>query len=450
MPNSIPDPFGPELAAIQRRRAMAQALQQQALSPAQTQTVGGIAMRQSPLSALTPIVQALAAKRGMEKADEAERDVTGKIQARRGADLSLLANALGGRPAAPGGLQEDASGNVTQTDPVKALSASQTLQQALPMIQDPQLQQFGLQAALSMQPKKPEAFTLKPGDVRYDETGNPIAFGDTKDPGSMAVTPTTILGPDGKSQIVDARTGKVIGTPPTEKPTTPYFSPVSTPQGVMAFDARTGGMVPVKVGGTPVTKAADSPDLQGKLAEAKAGGKERGEAQATAQIDLPRVMSNASNSLQLIDQMIGSEDGKVKPHPGFETSVGMGWGRLTKHVPGTDAAGFQALLDQVKGGAFLQAFESLKGAGQITEVEGRKGTDAITRMREAQSEKEFVKAAREFQGVIRGGVQRAQQKASGSTSYSGPERRVPAVGTITDGYRFKGGNPADRDSWEAL
>jgi hypothetical protein len=59
----------------------------------------------------------------------------------------------------------------------------------------------------------------------------------------------------------------------------------------------------------------------------------------------------------------------------------------------------------------LQAYETLRGTGQITEIEGAKATSAITRMRLAQSEKDFVQAAREFQDVIRRGVDRARSKA---------------------------------------
>jgi hypothetical protein len=84
-------------------------------------------------------------------------------------------------------------------------------------------------------------------------------------------------------------------------------------------------------------------------------------------------------------------------------------------VPGTDASDFQARFDQVKGNAFLQAFETLKGGGSITNVEGDKGTAALNRMGLAQSEKEFVQAAREFQDVVRTGVARAKKLTGSST-----------------------------------
>jgi hypothetical protein len=56
---------------------------------------------------------------------------------------------------------------------------------------------------------------------------------------------------------------------------------------------------------------------------------------------------------------------------------------------------------QIEGKTFLEAFESLRGGGAITEVEGAKGQQAISRMNKAQSEVEYIKAARELQDVVR-------------------------------------------------
>ena len=65
-------------------------------------------------------------------------------------------------------------------------------------------------------------------------------------------------------------------------------------------------------------------------------------------------------------------------------------------------------MDQLKGSAFLQAFEILKGGGQITEVEGKKATDAINRMSISTSENEFRQAAQDFLSI----VDRAEQNAT--------------------------------------
>lgn len=393
---------------IQRRMKLADALQGQGMQPLPAQRVP-----YHPLQGLAKLANAYVGKEQSDKAQELARALGEGQQQRRSADAGLLANALQGRQAQPAGLDEDVAGNVTQNPGLPAQTPVQSLGQAIPMMGDPQMQQIALQTMAAHLPKRPEPFTLAPGAQRYDEGGKLIASAGPKtEPFSLAAGATR-YGPDGKP---------IVTAPEKTTPEKPYYTPLQTGQGVMSFNARTGGMEPVQVGGAPVIGSASDPTLQRNLAGAKTEGKERAEAQVAGEIDLPRVTNNANNSLKLIDQMIGSEDGKTKEHPGFRTSVGMGFGPMTKRIPGTDAAGFHTLLDQVKGGAFLEAFNSLKGGGQITEVEGKKATDAITRMSTAQSESEFVRAAREYQQVIKTGVQRAQQKAVGSP-YAGPERR---------------------------
>jgi hypothetical protein len=165
-------------------------------------------------------------------------------------------------------------------------------------------------------------------------------------------------------------------------------------------------------------------ELQSRAEQMKAAAKFKGEALARAEMDLPGAITRADTAIDLIDQMVGrppekDASGKVKkegtrPHPGFRAAVGAGIGE--RFIPGTDAAGFQALYDQVTGGAFLQAYETLKGTGQITEIEGKKATAAITRMNLAQNEKEFIAAAREFQSAIRTGVKNARAKAGKPTA----------------------------------
>lgn len=67
------------------------------------------------------------------------------------------------------------------------------------------------------------------------------------------------------------------------------------------------------------------------------------------------------------------------------------------NVGGTSAAGGQAKIDQLRGKAFLEAFESLKGGGSITEKEGEAATAAKIRLGQAQSEKDFLKALNDFE-----------------------------------------------------
>jgi hypothetical protein len=107
--------------------------------------------------------------------------------------------------------------------------------------------------------------------------------------------------------------------------------------------------------------------------------------------------------------------GKIKPHAGFENAVGMpsylGAQSLAGFLPATDTTNFKERLEQIKGETFLQAFNTLKGAGQITEVEGTKATAALNRMSKSLSEVEFVKAAREFEENIQKGMEMARKRA---------------------------------------
>lgn len=189
-------------------------------------------------------------------------------------------------------------------------------------------------------------------------------------------------------------------------------------------------------------RLAKDPVFQQQMAAAKATGEAIAKNDVAAKQALPGVISNAQDAVNLIDQMVGKQEvrdksGKViqagtAAHPGFQDTVGATWKPGFRFVPGTNAADFQALFDQVKGSAFLEAFNVLKGAGAITEKEGEKATAARTRMSTAQSENEFVNAAREYQDVIRRGVEVMQKKASGGAAPAMPA--APAAG----GAKFLG------------
>jgi len=176
--------------------------------------------------------------------------------------------------------------------------------------------------------------------------------------------------------------------------------------------------------------------------QAMAGAKARGEAIAKGDVAavqaLPKILDRANRSLALIDELVGKQEVRDKngkliqqstaPHPGFNSAVGFGLGE--RFVPGTSASDFQSRFEEIKGGAFLEAFESLKGAGSISEKEGEKATTAITRMSLAQSEKEFVAAARDLQDVVRKATVNAQNRASQAGA-------MPNVDALVDKYKTK-------------
>jgi len=171
------------------------------------------------------------------------------------------------------------------------------------------------------------------------------------------------------------------------------------------------------------------PEFQRRMAAAKAEGEATAKGDVAARQALPKIIDRADEGIRLIDELVGRAEvrdssGRVvqaatAPHPGFKNAVGTTWLPGLRFVPGTDEADFMERFDQIKSSAFLEAFENLKGGGSITEKEGEKGTAAINRMAIAQSEKEFVAAARDFQDVIRKGAERARARVSNAPAPAG-------------------------------
>lgn len=151
-------------------------------------------------------------------------------------------------------------------------------------------------------------------------------------------------------------------------------------------------------------------------------GKKRAETVEQAQVDLPGAIAQTKQTVKLIDDLVA--------HPGFSTTVGakgptgalasFGYG-----IPGTDAQDFKVRLDQLKGQAFLQAYQTLKGGGSISNAEDTKATQAMNRMQTSQSEVEFKRAAQEFKDVLQAGLSRAEQKAANNISSGWSIRAIP-------------------------
>ena len=158
--------------------------------------------------------------------------------------------------------------------------------------------------------------------------------------------------------------------------------------------------------------AISTPEEVGSNAATINTVKDNEEFRAQAQRDLPQTIENATRSLEAIDGLLKS--------PGFDSRYGMT--SVVPAIPGTEMANTQAFIDQIGGQAFLEAFESLKGGGQITEIEGQKATAAITRLGTQGIQPEAAReAAKELQGIIIRGIERARAEASGSYAPQGAE-----------------------------
>ena len=155
---------------------------------------------------------------------------------------------------------------------------------------------------------------------------------------------------------------------------------------------------------------------------------------ATADANRTKLVEQAKADVKPTDSRLNSIAGakdmlsvinRLQSHPGRDTATGVS-GMLDprNYFPGTDAKDFHVALDQLKGKTFLQAFESLKGAGAITENEGVKASNAMARLNTAQSDRAFNEALSELHGIVSGSL--ARQEASAGRNGVQAESPQPA------------------------
>lgn len=208
--------------------------------------------------------------------------------------------------------------------------------------------------------------------------------------GGASLNPVYGVGPDGKPAMVQTtKTGQAIQT---KLPDGFQISkdPIRVDLGthIQLIDPQTRQPI-----GNPIQK-----DLAGAERE-KVIGEESGK----GQVALPQVMATAGQTLKAIED--------VRTHPG------RGWGTgalgTVPGIPGTSQRGFITALDQLKGKTFLEAFNSLRGGGAITEAEGAKATNAMARLDRAQNDTDFEAGLNDLRDVVKAGMLRAQAKARG-------------------------------------
>ncbi|MGQ9371952.1 lytic transglycosylase domain-containing protein [Azospirillum sp. ST 5-10] len=191
-----------------------------------------------------------------------------------------------------------------------------------------------------------------------------------------------------------------------------------------------------------------SGNLTGTLAKDLAGAerdKKVGQAEGERIADAPNVALQADRMLASIDGVLGN--------PVLEKSTGMlAW---TSALPGTEMYDFGQQVQQLQGQAFLQAFDTLRGGGQITEVEGKKATDAIARLSQAQTSEGFRRALGELRSVVDVARQRAQERAA--QGRGGGETTAPLPSNRSDWksgsvYQTPGGRARylGNDQWEIV
>lgn len=140
----------------------------------------------------------------------------------------------------------------------------------------------------------------------------------------------------------------------------------------------------------------------GELANQKAAGAATGKAMGEAKAALPAVVQSTAETLGLLDTLANDKY--------LDSMLGAFGGRTPDLSP--DANRVAAKMAQVSGTAFLTAFQKLRGGGQITEVEGRKATEAISRLENRkQDPAAYREAIEDLRRIARNGLIRAQVDA---------------------------------------
>lgn len=146
---------------------------------------------------------------------------------------------------------------------------------------------------------------------------------------------------------------------------------------------------------------------------------------------------------------------KVLNSPGFTGYFGTNLNPLSsRHIPGTDAADTEALVDTLKSQGFMSGIQQMKGMGALSNAEGQKVMDAIGNLSASQSEKSARAAINTIISTTQRAQQRMQQKYGKDiqTQPSSQPQELPSAaqlqpGHSEGGYTFLGGDPAKPTSW---
>lgn len=141
-------------------------------------------------------------------------------------------------------------------------------------------------------------------------------------------------------------------------------------------------------------------------------GSAAGKAQAEAAATLPGDLALAEQAVSDLDALID--------HPGLSSISGPFDQYRPSVALGDQGRDALARFNQARGRAFLQAFEMLKGGGQITEIEGMKAEQAMARMDRALGDEEFKQALTDFRDAVKAGMDKLRQRAGQSSGTAAP------------------------------
>ena len=105
---------------------------------------------------------------------------------------------------------------------------------------------------------------------------------------------------------------------------------------------------------------------------------------------------------------------RVRNHPGLDAvlSSSLGEANPNLYIPNTPEYDFMALLAQLDGELFMQAYAGLKGGGQITQIEGDKATAQIANLAIGRGKDQWLQSLGLFDELVEQRYSDSRTKAS--------------------------------------
>lgn len=140
----------------------------------------------------------------------------------------------------------------------------------------------------------------------------------------------------------------------------------------------------------PANKDKSFADFVAWEARTKSKEREFGKSQGEKDAGLPATMQD----LDYIDETIA----RIEQHPGSKNAFGMM--SLVPNRPGSKTSDFDNLRKQLESQTFLTAVQKMRGLGALTEMEGKKVTDAVAALQTTQSEEQFRENLKILKGYL--------------------------------------------------
>lgn len=125
-------------------------------------------------------------------------------------------------------------------------------------------------------------------------------------------------------------------------------------------------------------------------------------------------------------------------------------GSLLASVPGTAAGDIAANLNTLKAAASFSSLQAMRDAsktgaalGAVSDTEIKLLGAELASLEQSQSPEQFARNLKRFQKVY-------NEIVNGPDGASDDATGTPLEGMVEDGYRFKGGDPADPANWEQV